>query len=90
MFPELCRWPDQLENDGVGAIRHVEDDLPKILRVATAEDRLIAVRQGPIPREIVRDAVAWDIDPIVTAPLKSSDPDDLLDPKRARVVRHAK
>lgn len=89
VIPEILRLPNLPENYGAGAIQHVEGKLREILK-NTAKDVPVAVHQGSVYREILKDAFAEEIDLIVMASPRSTGPDDLLGPNVARVVRHAK
>ncbi|MGI9433372.1 MAG: universal stress protein [Geminicoccaceae bacterium] len=89
VIPEIIRLPNLPENYGAGAIQHVEGKLREILKETSGEVP-IAVHQGSVYREILKDAFAQDIDLIIMASPRSTGPDDLLGPNVARVVRHAK
>ena len=89
VIPEIIRLPNLPENYGAGAVQHVEGKVREILE-DTAKDVPVAVHQGSVYREILKDAFAHDIDLIVMASPRSTGPDDLLGPNVARVVRHAK
>jgi len=85
VIPEILRLPNLPENYGEGAVAHVESELRKVV----GDEIPVAVREGSVYREILKEAHAIKADLIVIASAKGDFPDYPFGPNAARVVRNA-
>jgi universal stress protein F len=85
VVPEILKLPNLPDNYGDGAIQHVTKTIQQIV----GDGVPVAVRQGSVYREILKEAHAIGADLIMMASPKGDFPDYLLGPNAARVVRHA-
>lgn len=85
VIPEILRLPNLPAHYGEGAAAHVEGEIRKVV----GDEVPIAVREGSVYREILKEAHAIQADLIVMASAKGDFPNYPFGPNAARVVRHA-